>query len=536
MKAFWTIVKLTCRNAVRSHIFQLLLAILVLCVVFIPATIEGDGTVRGFIQVSLKFSLFAVALMLSLSAVWSSCMTMTQDIEGYQLHMVITKPVGRVTIWLAKWFGIFLIHFVLLLIAAVLVYAVVLTRYNAQLVPDGELERVQTEIAGLEAKMRSMPNSLERDSVEVRLNERRDMAKSLEKRLAEDARIRNEVLIARRAFVTVGSVTLEDGSTVDMPMATPEFVAAKSRDKFRTVLRDNEIRGVVWDAGTQRERLNDIKVEVVKDESLVQYGVDKRKVWRITGLPVGGTNPLYLRFRIFVTKVSDSTERDTLGQWFYGRVINAGNGDTAASNASWEPLNQMPRLYRTNHFIEERLPYEAVDSSGTVLLSFINFDPQQEDMFFQIWDGPNIYAAYGGFTMNYVKSVLIIAMALMVLCGLGCAVSGVFSMPTSIFFVIAYLFVGGLAAAVSSQGYLITSDPLIAAQAEVGSAVGKIILKLVIPLQRFDVSAKVADGVMVEWIYIFKLFFYYCVMRAMPLCLLGIWLYRRREMGLVIKK
>ena len=80
---------------------------------------------------------------------------------------------------------------------------------------------------------------------------------------------------------------------MDMPMATPEFVAAKARSKFRTMLRDNEIRGVVWDAGTQRERLNDVKVDVVKDESVVSYGVDKRKIGD-NRMPVR-TNPLYLR-------------------------------------------------------------------------------------------------------------------------------------------------------------------------------------------------------------------------------------------------
>ena len=46
MRPFWAIVKLTCRNVLRSHIFQLLLLILIMCVAFIPATIQGDGTAR----------------------------------------------------------------------------------------------------------------------------------------------------------------------------------------------------------------------------------------------------------------------------------------------------------------------------------------------------------------------------------------------------------------------------------------------------------------------------------------------------------
>ncbi len=207
MRPFWAIVKLTCRNVLRSHIFQLLLLILIMCVAFIPATIQGDGTAQGFIQVSLKFSLFSVALMLALSSVWSGCMIMTQDIDGYQLHMVITKPVSRIVIWLAKATGIFFIHALLLAIASILVYVVVMARYNAQLVPPDEIERVANEIRTAEAQANSMPNSKERDVVVQKINELKDIQKKLENSVAEDTRIRNEVLVARRRYVPVGTIT-----------------------------------------------------------------------------------------------------------------------------------------------------------------------------------------------------------------------------------------------------------------------------------------------------------------------------------------
>ena len=59
MKAFLAIAALTVRHAVRSHIFQLLLGVLLLCVVLIPGT-AGDSTAAGFIQVSLLYSLSTV--------------------------------------------------------------------------------------------------------------------------------------------------------------------------------------------------------------------------------------------------------------------------------------------------------------------------------------------------------------------------------------------------------------------------------------------------------------------------------------------
>ena len=131
MKAFWAIVKLTFRNAIRSHIFQLLLLLLLLCVILIPGTVSGDGTARGFIRISLLYSLSAVSTILALSSVWLGCFVMTQDVDNYQLHMVVTKPVSRVSIWLAKWVGVNLIHLVLLAAATLSIYFIILYKYKA---------------------------------------------------------------------------------------------------------------------------------------------------------------------------------------------------------------------------------------------------------------------------------------------------------------------------------------------------------------------------------------------------------------------
>ncbi len=59
---------------------------------------------------------------------------------------------------------------------------------------------------------------------------------------------------------------------------------------------------------------------------------------------------------------------------------------------------------------------------------------------------------------------------------------------------------------------------------------------MVIPLQNFDVSSVIADGVLVEWSWIGGLVLNMIVLRALPLVLLGIILYRKRELGLIIRK
>ncbi len=63
-----------------------------------------------------------------------------------------------------------------------------------------------------------------------------------------------------------------------------------------------------------------------------------------------------------------------------------------------------------------------------------------------------------------------------------------------------------------------------------------LIQTLIIPIKHFDVSYFLANGELIEFNYIFKLFFKYMIPRALPLFLLGIYFYNKRELGLVERK
>ena len=126
MTSFLAIVKLTCRSAMRSNVFRFLLFLLIVCVILVPNTIKGDGTAYGYIQVMLEYSTGIVALILSTSIIWLSCSEFCTDMENGQFHMIVVKPVSRITIWFGKFAGVFLIHLVLLIIAAVFIYAFVM--------------------------------------------------------------------------------------------------------------------------------------------------------------------------------------------------------------------------------------------------------------------------------------------------------------------------------------------------------------------------------------------------------------------------
>ena len=173
---------------------------------------------------------------------------------------------------------------------------------------------------------------------------------------------------------------------------------------------------------------------------------------------------------------------------------------------------------------------DLISPEGTLRIAYVNHDPEGETQFFQTQDGPRLLLPVTSFTENYFRSVLVGVLQLLVLIGLSCAAAGQLSMPMAIFFVASYLLFGMFAQVMAATDYFSGAADYI------GYIVGIVLMWFIIPMQEFQVTHLVSGGELVEFSYIGKLFLAYFVIRALPLILLGIWLYWRREMGLVIRK
>ena len=69
-----------------------------------------------------------------------------------------------------------------------------------------------------------------------------------------------------------------------------------------------------------------------------------------------------------------------------------------------------------------------------------------------------------------------------------------------------------------------------------GSTLSNFMILFVIPMENFEVSEKLSGGELVELSTIGHIFVLNVILRGLPFVLLGIWLYKRREIGLTIKK
>jgi ABC-type multidrug transport system fused ATPase/permease subunit len=471
MISFLSIVRLTIKNALRSHIFQLLMLLLLLCIFLIPNTIVGDDTAHGYIQIALKYSLGTVSFVLSLSAIWLGCFLMCGDTENYQLHMVVSKPISRVTIWLGKYCGILLIHVFLMVFACTIIYATVLWQFNQQGFSD-----------------------------------------------QEKARIQNEVLVGRRVFYP------------NQPNIHQEAFKKLEAQNAEKIAKGQKID---TSPATQRRELRMIQNDILRNIGEIKYGASRS--WEYSNLPTGmdENRPVFLRFRTYVNKVSSEDQRMTRGMWavWVAAPVKPEDKNRPVEQQFYQvPLSSQPEQFLTGVFHEKVLKATCIQDSGKVKIAFLNVDPKASGLFFQPKDGPKLLIKISGFTQNFFRGMIVMFIQLAVLAGLACAAASAMSMPTAVFIVISYLMFGSFATFMGGTTFFGSAAD------HVGYTVSKILLTIVIPVQSFEISPFIANGELIEISYIWGVIWKYLILRGLPIYLFGIWLYWRRELGLVIKK
>ena len=470
MISLWSIIKLTAKAALRSHIFQLLLVLLLLCVFLIPLTISGDGTAYGYIQISLKYSLAVITFILSLSVVWLSCFCMSSDVESYQLHMVISKPVSRGKIWIGKWAGILLIHLVLLLIAGTAIYFMVTWQFSRQsFTPE------------------------------------------------QKAKIESEVMVGRRVFWP----ERPDIDAIARQVLTQRLKELREQGKEKAINTD------------EATALSEMRKMVMARLSEIRPGEGNMHPWRFVDIPDNG-QPLFLRFRFYVNKISSKDQRITYGQWFVMREIETDEVKDMkkVKKPYLFPVTAAPQQYMTGVYHELTLWPGSVLQDHSVAVAFVSSDPEEKPLILQMSDGPKLLAKVDGFLGNFLRALTVSALELIILAGLACAAGGIMSMPVAVFMVFSYLLFGIFAQFLVGSG----ADSIEGLSGFVGYWISRFLLIIIIPMQNFEVSGFISNGELIEFSLIGKLIFQYFILKALPLFLLGIWLYRRREMGLVIRK
>ena len=476
MTAFLAIVKLTIRSAVRSHIFRLLLILLLLSIFLLPFTLLGDGTPKGEVQIFLQYCLGFVGFILCLSSVWLACSEVSSDVETAQIHMIVVKPVRRVVVLLGKYTGVVLIHLALLLIAAVAVYAFLSFRLASAEMSDAD---------------------------RLMLNE--------------------QVLTARALYRPVRP----DFNALAQQELDHRIAQAKEhgQDTFRVL--DDQMR---------QQAFLDIRKELIATYGLVAR--DESIYWTFEGLPKDLTDDdiLFLRYTIYVNRYYTQDQNSVRGHWVFGvnytRPDDNG-GETVVTDLMALPEDDILTAAQNEMAVPIRNSYFVYD--GTAQVGFLNKDTKTSELNFEEGRGPFLLIREAGFFSNYCRAILVLAIGILSVTLLASAVAACMSLPIAIFFSAAYMLTGGLA-----NYMVTSIPDSIDFQSEYtgsfGYKFGELMLNLIVPLQDFFVTGYLANGELIDFPFIGVLFAKDFLLRMLPVFLFGAWIYTRRELALVSKR
>ena len=476
MTAFLAIVKLTIRSAVRSHIFRLLLILLLLSIFLLPFTLMGDGTPKGDVQIFLQYCLGFAGFILCLSSVWLACSEVSSDVESAQIHMIVVKPVHRAVILLGKYTGVVLIHLTLLLIAATAVYAFLSLRLAS---------------SGLSEQDRML--------------------------------LDEQVLTARALYRPVRP----DFNALAQQELDRRMAAAKEHGQDVFLFQD--------DQGRQQAFL-EIRKELIATYGLVSE--DDTVFWNFEGLPKDLTDDdvIFLRYTVYVNRYYTQDQNTVRGHWIfaanYKRPDDAG-GETVVSDLMALPEEDIITAVQSEIPVPIRNSYFVYDGKAEV--GFLNKDTKVGELNFEEGRGPFLLIREAGFFSNYCRAILVMAIGILSVTLLASAVAACMSLPISIFFSAAYMLTGALA-----NYLVTSIPDVLDFQAEYtvtfGYRFGDLMLNLIVPLQDFFVTGYLANGELVSFPFIGMLFVKDFVLRMLPVFLLGTWIYTRRELALVSKR
>ncbi len=159
MSQIAAIALLALRNALRSRVILVLLALVLAAAFLLPPAMRSDGTPDGLIRLHLAYTLGIAVFLLSLSTFWAGCAAISQEADDKTLQLVLVKPVPRLRIWLGKWLALLAIDALLLALVGALSAATLrLQLRRAGFDADALAAARQTTLAALDTIRAPLPD------------------------------------------------------------------------------------------------------------------------------------------------------------------------------------------------------------------------------------------------------------------------------------------------------------------------------------------------------------------------------------------
>lgn len=247
MKRILAIAHIAIRNAIRSRMVASLLAILLVAMVVIPLTVQGDGTLEGHVRIVIGYTMGFATALLGLAALWAGALSVAQEIAERQVHLLAVKPVRRGEIWLGKWLGLMAVNLALLAACGATTYGLLRWTTRPAQMQAASRDRLWTDVLAAHRPVRPVLPDVEADAVRV-LDERRARGD-----VSPDAPAA-VLLPSIRQELLLGAGTVPPGERrtwmFRLPAATDPTQRATLRYRFSSSRYDLEPVRCLWLAGT----------------------------------------------------------------------------------------------------------------------------------------------------------------------------------------------------------------------------------------------------------------------------------------------
>ena len=496
-------------------------------------TANGDGTIKGQVQMFLSYSLGFTTFLLSLLTIFFSCRSLSNEIASRQIYGIVSKPVPRWQIIAGKWIGVMALNVILLSIATVAVYVGTLGtigRFKRHLTHEletyGALKPDQAEatVAALDQVKGIGKEGLDSPVVTAFMNvlgKSREAVGEILLRLPEATRMNLRKLDEMRRQVVVARAAVG----VELPDVREEV------DKRYAKLKEAGELPQGWSDSKIRKQ---IETALYGQFSTVPPGPQFMRQWRIAGpKPVKGRDVI-MSVRFKLNAPGYIPPYDEGGDTFDENTLFCAWG---IGNPSKSNFVQARDAYPVNSFYELEVPSFCLEDDGTLILSFVNLDPRKRDLSFDFQNhGLEVLYHVGSFETGLAQASLAALVPIACLASFGVFASTFLSFPVGTLIVLTLYILG------SSMGFI--ADAL----AVTKDYTGPYSLGLEFEIRRasydllgwalatgdLDPVNKLIDGRAIGWGPLWNDCWKFVLLKGMAVFVLAVLVIRRRELAAVI--
>jgi hypothetical protein len=494
-------------------------------------TAEGDGTVKGQVQMFMTYSLGFTSFLLALLTIFFSCQSLSNEVLSRQIYTVVSKPIPRWQILAGKWVGIVSLNAVLLMLACVGTYVgtrAIVSRFKTDLTHDLETyggltpEQAATTVAALDHVKgvgKKGPQSPVVYTMAEALGQTQEQVAEMLLRLPEPTRVnlrrfdelRRQVLVARTAVHP------------ELPDVTERVDEEYKRLEEEGRLPEN------WGQGKIRKQ---IEAELLGDYCSVPPGAWQQ--WKLQG-PVPDARDDFImsvRFKLYVggqlpaiaLPSGPALEKDTL-------LCAWGIGDPR--KPSFYAVEEPFAVQSTTEF---EIPISCVDEDGTILVTFANLDPRRVDAVFDLPDGLEVLYRVGSFERNICQVFLAILIPIICLASFGVCASTFLSFPVGSLILIMFYVI------VSSMGFVreslaVTDEYVPPAMQGLRFRVRRLTVDTIgwaLSIGDSGPVDQLREGRIVGWPTLWEKCWKFVLLKSTAVMVVGLLVFRRRELAAVI--